>query len=129
MTKWCGSVPQTQPPLSTDSCPPSEAPMLHEAGWRNRYLVNHWMPVWSARGCCPDGWWGAWRQCVTPSVNGPLGKASRLFWIKCFIILTIFPPDKYLSRFQVINSRFEVAHWTNNFRRYPIYKVFFNKQL
>ena len=37
VTKWYGSVLQTQPHLSTDSCPLSEAaeaPMLHEAGWR-----------------------------------------------------------------------------------------------
>ena len=72
MTKWCGSVLQTQPHLSTDNCPPSETPMLHVEGWLWSYLVNHWMPVWSACSCCPDWWWGAWRPRVAPSVNGPL---------------------------------------------------------
>ena len=44
VTKWCGSVLQAQPHLSTDSCPLSEAPMLQEAGWR-------WIATSSITGC------------------------------------------------------------------------------
>ena len=43
----CGSVLQTQPHLSTDSCPLSEAPMLHEAGWRR-------IATSSITGCPPE---------------------------------------------------------------------------
>ena len=47
VTKWCGSVLQTQPHLSTDSCPLSEAPMLHGAGWRR-------IATSSITGCPPE---------------------------------------------------------------------------
>ena len=36
-----------QPHFSTDSCPLSEAPMLHEAGWR-------WIATSSITGCPPE---------------------------------------------------------------------------
>ena len=77
VTKWCGNVLQTQPHLITDSCPLSEAPMLHEAGWRWIATSSITAPVWSARSCWPDGWWGAWRPCVASSVNGPLDHKEK----------------------------------------------------
>ena len=50
VTKWCGTVLQTQLHLSTDSCPLSEArqaTMLQEAGWR-------WIATSSITGCPPE---------------------------------------------------------------------------
>ena len=95
VTKWCGSVLQTQPHLSTDSCP-TDLWLSTEWGdyvaWSgvtvNRYLVNHWMPAWSARGCCPDGWWGAWRPCVAPSLDGPLHCTE--YWHELYACSTLF---------------------------------------
>ena len=53
------------------------------------------MPSWSARSCCPDGWWGAWRPCVASSVNGPL-----YFWSRsCITFKRDLYPGFYTSPF------------------------------